>query len=123
MVSKHPSQPEPGRDARDVNQRVHDAITDLSAYALTLDREYHRLTQRVLELAAQESSAAERSAVVRERAEIAEELSAFRRTIRALARAAPPARESYSPTGAPKPAPPRRSPQAKPSTDQRRGGR
>jgi hypothetical protein len=66
---------------------VDDAITDLSAYALSLDAERDRLDGRVMELAAQESSTAERRAVVRERAEIDEELSAFRRIIRALARA------------------------------------
>jgi hypothetical protein len=90
-VTKPRSQRKPGRDAGDVDERVNDALTDLSAYALTLDAECHRLGERVLELATQESSSAERRAVVRERAERAEELSAFRRVIRALARAATPA--------------------------------
>ena len=66
-------------------KRVNDALTDLSAYALTLDVECHRLDDRMLELAQQDSSASERRDLVRKRAEMAEELSAFRRVISALA--------------------------------------
>jgi hypothetical protein len=90
MGTKRRSQRKPGPDRRDVNERVNDAVTDLSAYALRMDAEWRRLDDRVLELAGQESSMAERRAVVRERAEIEEELSAFRGIIRALARAATP---------------------------------
>jgi hypothetical protein len=63
---------------------VHDAITDLTAYALTLDMECHRLDSRLRELLERESSAAERRAVVRERDEIAEKLNALRRAIDAF---------------------------------------
>ena len=62
-------------------KRVNDALTDLSAYALTLDIECHRLDDRVLELAQQDSSASERRDVVRKRDELADELSAFRQVI------------------------------------------
>jgi hypothetical protein len=65
-------------------QRVNDALTDLSAYALSLEAEHRRLEQRLLELAGNESSAAERRAVLRERDEISEELNAFRRAVMAL---------------------------------------
>jgi hypothetical protein len=74
------------RDIGVPNERANEALTDLSAYALTLDVECHRLEDRMLELAQRESSAAERRALVRERAEMAEELNAFRRVISALAR-------------------------------------
>jgi hypothetical protein len=87
MGTRPRSQRKRGPDAPVDDKRVDDAITDLSAYALSLDAERDRLDGRVMELAAQESSTAERRAVVRERAEIDEELSAFRRIIRALARA------------------------------------
>jgi hypothetical protein len=73
------------RDIGVPNERANEALTDLSAYALTLDVECHRLEDRMLELAQQDSSAAERRALVRERAEMAEELNAFRRVISALA--------------------------------------
>ena len=66
--------------------RVNDAISDLSAYALSLDAERDRLDDRFTELVAQESSTDERRAVARERGEIEEERSAFRRIIGALAR-------------------------------------
>lgn len=89
-MTKPPSQRKSGVEAQDADERVNDALTDLSAYALKLDSECHRLGERVLELATRESSSAERRAVVRERAERAEELSAFRRFIKALARAAAP---------------------------------
>jgi hypothetical protein len=69
------------REPRELDKRVNDALTDLSAYALTLDIECHRLDNRVLELAQQDSSASERRAVVRKRDEIADELSAFRQVI------------------------------------------
>jgi hypothetical protein len=91
MGTKRRSQHEPGPDAPVDDERVNDAVTDLSAYALSLDAERHRLDDRFMELVEQDSSTAERREVVRERAEIEEELGAFRRIIRALARAARPA--------------------------------
>lgn len=78
------SQREPRPGARDLDRRVNNALTDLSAYALTLDTECHRLEARVIQLAEQESSASERRALVRQRAELAEELNAFRQVISAL---------------------------------------
>jgi ABC-type phosphate transport system auxiliary subunit len=78
------SQREPRPAARELDHRVNNALTDLSAYALTLDNECHRLEARVLQLAQQESSASERRALVLQRAELAEELNAFREVISAL---------------------------------------
>jgi hypothetical protein len=63
------------------DQNVHDALTDLSAYALSLDLERHRVDDRILQLAEIESSMAERRALLRERDGIVEELRALRRTI------------------------------------------
>ena len=81
-------QRDPGQP-QELDKRLNDALTDLSAYALTLDMECHRLDDRVLELAQQDSSASERRAVVRKRDEIADELSAFRRVISELQRQLP----------------------------------
>lgn len=78
------AQSEPGSLAGGVDQSVHDALTDLSVYVLTLDREHHRLDDRLLQLVEVESSVAERRALLRERDEIADELTALRRAIRAL---------------------------------------
>jgi hypothetical protein len=64
--------------------RAYDALTDLIAYALRFDFEVHRLGDRLVELAALESSAAERRAVMRERVAMVEELQAFRRAIAAF---------------------------------------
>jgi hypothetical protein len=80
----HHSQRDRPRGGAGLEERVNDALTDLSAYALRLDIECHRLDRRFDELTDQESSAAERRALVQERAEIAEEISAFRRIIAAL---------------------------------------
>ena len=67
-----------------VNHRVNDALTDLSAYALTLDSERLRLDNRLRELAVIESSVEERHPLLRERDEISEELAALRAAIGAL---------------------------------------
>jgi len=80
MTMKRRSQREL-RQPGEREKRVNDALTDLSAYALTLDIECHRLDDRVLELAQQDSSASERRDVVRKRDELADELSAFRQVI------------------------------------------
>jgi hypothetical protein len=76
------AEPESGRRRRD--ERVSDALTNLSAYALSLDGEWHRLNDRLMELAKGESSVAQRRAVLRERDEIADELKALRRAITTL---------------------------------------
>jgi spore coat protein CotH len=65
-------------------QRAYDALTDLSAYALTLDGERLRLDTRLNELAEIDSSVEERNALVRERDEISEQRDALRATITAL---------------------------------------
>jgi len=80
---KRRSRRKPGQ-SEEVDKRVDDALTDLRAYALTMDIECHRLGSRVLELAQQDSSTSERRALVQERDEIADELSAFREVISEL---------------------------------------
>ncbi|HTX08210.1 MAG TPA: hypothetical protein VMA77_17840 [Solirubrobacteraceae bacterium] len=67
-----------------MNQRMYDALTDLAAYALELDTEYWRLDKRVGELAQQECPAADLSAVLSERAQLAEECQEFRGVIAAF---------------------------------------
>jgi hypothetical protein len=84
MQAKRHSQGAPDLGVDWPDRRVNDALTDLSAYALTLEAEHHRLEDRLLELAGNESSTAERRAVLRERDEISEELNAFRRAVTAL---------------------------------------
>ena len=76
--------PEPGSEHGGAHQRANDAITNLSAYALTLDVEYHRLDDRMLELVKAESKAEELRAVLREREEIGAEREAFRLSVSAL---------------------------------------
>jgi hypothetical protein len=68
----------------DCNQRANDALTDLSAYALTLDSERLRLDHRIRELARTDSSAEERYALLCEHDEILDELAALRAAIGAL---------------------------------------
>jgi hypothetical protein len=89
MPPRRRSRREPRPDAAGLDPRVSDALTDLSTYALTLDVECHRLDHRLNELAQTESSAAERRALVRERDELAEELTALRGTITALSEQVP----------------------------------
>jgi hypothetical protein len=68
----------------EAGDRANDALTNLSAYALRLDLEYHRLDDRLFELANAEPAPAELGAVLRERAELAAERDAFRRAVVAL---------------------------------------
>lgn len=68
----------------DLNQRICDALTDLAAYALNLDTEYSRLDKRVGELTREECSGADLSALLRERAELADEREEFRGAIAAF---------------------------------------
>jgi Tfp pilus assembly protein PilO len=74
--------PEP-TDGQSV-ERAQDALTNLSAYAMTLDAVYLRLDDRLAELANSESEAAELRSVLREREEIAAEREAFRRAVTSL---------------------------------------
>ena len=64
-----------------MNQRVSDALTDLVAYALKLDVEYDLLDRRVEKLTREQGSAADLRSLLRERAELAEELEEFRGAI------------------------------------------
>ena len=68
----------------DLNQRESDALTDLAVYALNLDIEYHRLDERVRKLTQAGNWAADLWSVLRERAELAEELEEFRDAIAAF---------------------------------------
>ncbi|MGA9859795.1 MAG: hypothetical protein WBQ18_18165 [Solirubrobacteraceae bacterium] len=66
-------------------KRADDAITNLSAYALRLDFEYHRLDDRLLELLRGGPAAAEEvSTVLRERDELEAARQAFRRSVAEL---------------------------------------
>jgi hypothetical protein len=67
-----------------VDERANHALTNLIAYALTLDVEYHRLDDRLLELTRSESKAEELRGVLRERDEIGAQREAFRRSVTAL---------------------------------------
>ena len=73
--------PKSGPGVRELDERMHDALTDLTAYAMVFDIECHRLEDRLLALSSDQSSAAECMALLRERTEMAEELIAFRRTV------------------------------------------
>jgi hypothetical protein len=69
----------------DADKRADDAITNLSAYALRLDFEYHQLHERLLELANGDGAATEElRTVVRERDELGAAREAFRRSVAAL---------------------------------------
>jgi DNA repair exonuclease SbcCD ATPase subunit len=70
--------------AAECDERVNNALTDLSAYALTLDSERLRLDTRMRELARSDSSVEERFALLREHDEILDELDALRAAINAL---------------------------------------
>jgi hypothetical protein len=84
MPTAQPHQRNPGHQAEGVGDRANDALTNLSVYALRLDAEYHRLNDRLLELAHTEQVAAEFGTVLRERDEIAAERDAFRHAVVAL---------------------------------------
>jgi hypothetical protein len=71
--------------ANGADKRADDAITNLSAYALKLDFEYHRLDDRLLELLHGEVAAAEElRTVLLERDELGAARAAFRRSVAAL---------------------------------------
>lgn len=65
-------------------ERANEALTNLSMYALALDVKYHRLDDRLLELAKAEAEATDLVAVLRERDEAAAECEAFRGALVAL---------------------------------------
>jgi hypothetical protein len=69
----------------DAGKRADDAITNLSAYALKLDVEYHRLDDQLLELLKGEPTAAdELRTVLRERDDLGAAREAFRHSVSAL---------------------------------------
>jgi alpha/beta superfamily hydrolase len=76
----------------DLNQRIANALTDLAAYALTLDIEYQRIDKQVGELTQGQGSGADLRALLRERAALAEERVKFRGAIAAF-------REQVTPDG------------------------
>jgi hypothetical protein len=84
MRTRGRSNPKPGIQGGDVDERANHALTNLIAYALTFDVEYHRLDDRLLELTRNESDAGELRAVLRERDEIGAQREAFRRSVTAL---------------------------------------
>jgi hypothetical protein len=84
MQARHRCRRRAGPNTACPNQRVYDALTDLIAYALSLDLECHRVEHRLGELADEGSSAAEVQALVYLRSELAEELTAFRGAIEAF---------------------------------------
>jgi hypothetical protein len=69
----------------DAGKRADDAITNLSAYALKLDFEYHQLHDRLRELLKDEGAAAEElRAALRELDELGAAREAFRGSVAAL---------------------------------------
>jgi hypothetical protein len=84
MERKYPSRRRPTATPEQSEQRVYDALTDLSAYALALDGELHRMDDRLLALAQIQSAPEEVQAVLRERDELSEELQALRCVVRAF---------------------------------------
>lgn len=75
---------DPARRDDTAGKRADDAVTNLSAYALKLDAEYHRLEDRLRELLTGGAPAAELRAALREREELAAARDAFRRSVAAL---------------------------------------
>lgn len=83
MRRRQGANPAAGED--DAGKRADDAITNLSAYALKLDFEYHRLDDRLLELLRGGAPAPDELRVLlREREELGEARDAFRRSVAAL---------------------------------------
>jgi hypothetical protein len=68
------------------DRRADDALTDLHGYALLLDAECHRMGDRLSELANETAPGTDLSTLVRQRADLAEELEAFRGAIAELRR-------------------------------------
>lgn len=87
-VVEHGREDHSGREPRssgaELDRRMSDALTDLAAYALNLDIECDRLDKRVGALTEADGSAAELWALLRERAELAEERDEFRGAITAF---------------------------------------
>jgi len=71
-------QPDEPASTEAFSPRADDALTDLHSYALLLDAECHRMGDRLTELVETEASPADLSRLVRQRADLAEELEALR---------------------------------------------
>jgi hypothetical protein len=84
MSTRRRCQREPAPAGRRASEPAYDALTNLSAYALTLDAEYRRLDDRLFELASSDPEVEAVRAVLRERKEIDAERDAFRRAVTAL---------------------------------------
>lgn len=65
-------------------KRAEDAITNLSAYALGLDLEYHQVSDRLVELLKGDVAADELRTLLRERDELEAAREAFRRSVAEL---------------------------------------
>jgi hypothetical protein len=85
--------PNPGAirtpEAAGIDPALHDAITDLHVYALMLEAEWIRLGERIVEMAAESSSADEGRQLTELREQMGEELEALRDTVTALRDHAP----------------------------------
>jgi hypothetical protein len=76
---------DPASRGEDPGKRADDAITNLSAYALKLDFEYHRLHARLNELLKGDGAAVEELRIVlHERDELGAARDAFRQSVTAL---------------------------------------
>lgn len=83
--TRHRAKPDPAPRGDDAGKRADDAITNLSAYALKLDFEYHRLHDRLVELLEDDAAAAEElRTALRERDELGAGRDAFRQSLAAL---------------------------------------
>jgi hypothetical protein len=85
MSIRHHKRADPLTRADSDGKRADDAITTLSAYALKLDFEYHRLDDLLLErLRGRAGAADELHALLRERDELGAARDAFRRSVVSL---------------------------------------
>ena len=82
MLPRAKHTPNTGDDI--AGKRADDAITNLSAYALKLDFEYHRLEDRLRELLKGGAATAELRAALCEREELGAARDAFRGSVAAL---------------------------------------
>jgi hypothetical protein len=77
-------QPDDHASPEGLDWRLHDALTDMHAYALLLEGQWKNLGTEIDALAGADGSSAERVGLLARRTEIAEELEALRETASAL---------------------------------------
>jgi len=94
MPSRPRCQTDRRAEAQAFNRAAADALNDLHGYALLLDAEYHRMGDRLNALARADRPPSAWSQLFRERADLAEELEAFRGAIAELRRELPQAARS-----------------------------